>query len=73
MPAGYREALLALRDRGVLQADLAERLAAAAGLRNLIAHRYGVLDWRRVHDVASTRLADLLQFADEIERAARGA
>jgi len=73
VPAGYREALLALRDRGVLQADLAERLAAAAGLRNLIAHRYGVLDWRRVHDVASTRLADLLQFADEIERAARGA
>ncbi len=69
VPSGYREAMLALRDRGVLEAHLSERLAAAAGLRNLIAHRYGVLDWRRVHEIASTRLGDLLDFADQIERA----
>lgn len=72
VPSGYREAMLALRDRGVLEAGLSERLAAAAGLRNLIAHRYGVLDWRRVHEIAATRLGDLLAFADQIERAAAG-
>jgi len=73
VPAGYREVLFALRDRGVIAADLCDRLAAAVGLRNLIAHRYGVLDWRRVHEIAVTRLDDLLQFADEVERAARSA
>lgn len=72
VPSGYREAMLALRDRGVVEAGLSERLAAAAGLRNLIAHRYGVLDWRRVHEIAATRLGDLLAFADQIERAAAG-
>lgn len=71
VPPGYREAMLALRDRGVLEADLSERLAAAAGLRNLIAHRYGVLDWKRVHEIAATRLSDLLAFADQIERASQ--
>ena len=44
-------------------------LAAAAGLRNLIAHRYGALDWSRIHVIAGTQLDDLLQFCDAIERA----
>ena len=30
--------------------------AAASGLRNLVAHQYGVLDWRRIHVLASTEL-----------------
>lgn len=70
VPVAYREAFLALGDRGVLSSALAVRLAAASGLRNLIAHRYGVLDWQRIHSIASTQLDDLLQFCDEIERAA---
>jgi uncharacterized protein YutE (UPF0331/DUF86 family) len=72
VPAAYRDALLALGDRGVLSPALAARLAAAAGLRNLIAHRYGVLDWMRIHAIASTQLDDLLQFCAEIERAPNG-
>ena len=70
VPAGYREAFLAMGDRGALPRDLSHRLAAASGLRNLIAHRYGVLDLARVHEIASTRLEDLLQFCDEMESAA---
>jgi uncharacterized protein YutE (UPF0331/DUF86 family) len=69
VPAASREAFLALGDRKVLPPDLARRLAAASGLRNLIAHRYGVLDWHRIHVVAATELGDLLQFCDELERA----
>ncbi|MEO6596810.1 MAG: HepT-like ribonuclease domain-containing protein, partial [Planctomycetota bacterium] len=67
--SGYREALLAMGDRGVLPQELAARLAAAAGLRNLIAHRYGVLDWQRIHVIATTQLDDLLHFCDAIEHA----
>jgi uncharacterized protein YutE (UPF0331/DUF86 family) len=68
VPSGYRELFLALADRSVLSADLAARLAAAAGLRNLIAHRYGVLDWTRIHAIAAGGLDDLLEFCAEIAR-----
>lgn len=70
VPGAYREALLALGDRGVIAPDLAKRLAAASGLRNLIAHRYGVLDLRRIHHIASHGLDDLVRFCDETEAAA---
>lgn len=70
VPSAYREVFVALGDRGVVPTDLAERLAAASGLRNLIAHRYGVLDWQRIHAIAATQLDDLLAFCDRIERAA---
>ncbi len=69
VPAAYREVFRALGDRGVLTRELATRLAAASGLRNLIAHRYGVLDLRRIHAIAAGHTDDLLQFCDEIERA----
>jgi len=71
VPAAYRDVFVALGDRRVLSSDLAARLAAASGLRNLIAHRYGVLDWQRIHTIASTQLTDLLAFCDEMHRAAK--
>jgi hypothetical protein len=47
------------------------RLAAASGLRNLVAHRYGVIDWRRIHEIASTHLDDLLEFCETLARRAQ--
>ena len=70
VPAGYRDLFLALAETGVLDADLASRLAAAAGLRNLIAHRYGVIDWARIHAIATDDLDDLLAFCAQIARRA---
>jgi uncharacterized protein YutE (UPF0331/DUF86 family) len=66
VPQGYAELFRRLGDRGVIPADLAQRLAAASGLRNLVAHQYGVLDWTRIHAVASERLDDLLAFCDQL-------
>ena len=62
--ATYAEVFRVPAERDVLEHDLAARMAAAAGLRNLIAHRYGALDWTRVHDVASHHVQDLLRFCD---------
>ncbi len=70
VPQGYAQVFVALGERGVIAADLAERLAAGAGLRNLIAHRYGALDWARVHEIASTRLDDLSTFCEALARRA---
>ena len=46
----------------VVPSDLATRLAAAAAFRNLVAHQYGVLDWRRVYAPATSNLGDLDTF-----------
>jgi uncharacterized protein YutE (UPF0331/DUF86 family) len=70
VPGSYREIFLDLAGRGMVSRDLAERRAAAAGFRNLVAHQYGVLDPRRVHEMAASELGDLLEFCQAISRAA---
>ena len=70
VPAGYREIFLALAERGRIPRDLARRLASAASFRNLLAHRYGVLDPARVHAIAATELGDLLDFCELLSREA---
>jgi uncharacterized protein YutE (UPF0331/DUF86 family) len=70
VPQSYAQVFQRLGERGILAPDLAERLAAASGLRNLVAHRYGALDWSRVHEIASTRLDDLLAFCEALARRA---
>ena len=72
VPAGYREMFLALANDGVLDPGLAQRLAAASGLRNLIAHQYGVLDSARIYEIASSNLDDLLKFCEVLARTAEG-
>lgn len=69
VPSGYGQAFLVLAEHGVIDASLASRLATAAGLRNLIAHRYGALDYERVHAIASDGLEDLLEFCRALARA----
>lgn len=60
-PSDYRGVFASLRSAG-LEADLAERLGAAAGMRNIIVHDYLQLDdeevWR-----ALDRLDDVRAFA----------
>ena len=68
VPGSYREIFLDLAQRGKIPRDLAERLASAAGFRNLIAHQYGVLDPVRVHGMASRELDDLLDFCEVVSR-----
>jgi uncharacterized protein YutE (UPF0331/DUF86 family) len=70
VPGSYREIFLTLAARGKIPRDLAQRLAAAAGFPNLVAHQYGVLDPVRVHAIASNELGDLLDFCDRVSREA---
>jgi uncharacterized protein YutE (UPF0331/DUF86 family) len=72
VPASFRDVYVELAERGVIDEDLAGRMASATGLRNLIAHRYAALDWLRVHEIASGDLADLLAFCQVLAREAGG-
>ncbi len=66
MPQSYGEVFVVLAERGVLNRELADRLWAAAGLRNLIAHQYGVVDADRIFAIASDGLDDLLHFCQQL-------
>ena len=66
VPDTYGDMFSTLAERGVIDAALGDRLRAAAGLRNLVAHQYGVLDFTRVHAVARAELDDLLAFCDQL-------
>ena len=68
VPQSYGEAFVVLADRHILQRELAHRLRAAAGLRNLIAHQYGVVDVDRVFALASNDLGDLVSFCQQLAR-----
>ena len=72
VPGSYREIFIALAERGKIPRDLAQRLAAAAGLRNLVAHQYGVLDPARVYAMAATGLGVLLDFCEVVSRQVAG-
>lgn len=58
-PSSYGEAFRKLALAGILAPDLAERLARAAGFRNLVVHAYSALDLRRVHEAAKRGPRDL--------------
>lgn len=73
VPPRYGDVFKALGERDVVRRDLAERLASASGLRNLVAHQYAVLDWKRIHEIATLHLDDLLAFCEELARKADSA
>lgn len=62
VPSSYRELFQLLATHAVIDAALAQRLVAASGFRNLVAHQYGALDWRRVYDIACVGPTDLDAF-----------
>ena len=49
-PATYREAFVRLAQAGVLSPEHADTLQGWAGLRNVLAHQYTVLDLDRVYE-----------------------
>jgi uncharacterized protein YutE (UPF0331/DUF86 family) len=67
-PTTYGDAFRRLAASGIIEAALADRLARAAGFRNLVAHAYGQLDMRRVYEAASTGPADLRAFLAAVSR-----
>ncbi len=62
-------ALAALADRHVLEAELAQRLSAGSGLRELM-HQYGAVDAGGIFDLASNDVEDLLSFCQQLARRA---
>lgn len=67
-PAGPGEAFGLLARSGRIDARLAERLTGAAGLRNLIVHRYADVDTRRILGIIRDGLGDLEAFVAALRK-----
>lgn len=78
-PDSYADAFRTLGRHDVVAPDLAERLARAAGFRNVVVHHYAELDLGRLHQAARSGPADLRAFlaalrdlAEDDEASGRG-
>lgn len=71
VPGSYGDVFLALADHGVIDHELARRLVAAAGFRNLVARQYGTVDTNRLFAMVSADLDDLLAFCRALARQSR--
>lgn len=59
VPADYGEAFTVLAEHDVIPEDLADRLRALAGLRNLLVHLYDEIDDDRVAREARSGIGDI--------------
>jgi uncharacterized protein YutE (UPF0331/DUF86 family) len=68
-PAGRSaDAFVRLDAHGVLTPETANALSRAVGVRNLIAHAYGTVDFQKLFQAAQGGLSDFERFAEELSR-----
>lgn len=64
VPESYRDTFIRAGEQGLLPTDLAESLADAAGLRNVLVHLYETIDYEIVTSSIDEALRDFGRFLD---------
>ena len=64
----YSEMFKVLKEEEVIGKELATKLEDMARFRNLLVHRYGEIDNRKVLEIIKRNLKDIEQFEKEIEK-----
>jgi uncharacterized protein YutE (UPF0331/DUF86 family) len=67
-PDTYREAILTLGKHNILPRDFAEKLAPAAGFRNVLVHMYTDIDLEKLYSHLQNDIDDLELFAEYIAK-----
>jgi len=60
------DVFLLLAEKEIISAELAQKLAGAAGLRNILVHEYMEIDYRLAYSDIDEKLLDLKQFGKEV-------
>lgn len=66
LPQSSREAFDLLQQAGMIDKDLAQRLKAMVGFRNIAVHNYQAVDLGIVQGIIEKNLADLLNFGQRV-------
>jgi uncharacterized protein YutE (UPF0331/DUF86 family) len=61
-PDSYREAFILAGKKDILPEELANSLALATGMRNILVHEYETIDYKLVHKSIKTALRDFAEF-----------
>jgi uncharacterized protein YutE (UPF0331/DUF86 family) len=69
VPGTYRESFYTATDAGFIPADLAERLAPSAGLRNVLTHEYVEVDRDLVAAAVGTAMVDYRDYVRAVAQA----
>jgi uncharacterized protein YutE (UPF0331/DUF86 family) len=62
MPGSTNEMFYMLQENGYVSRELAEKMVAAVGFRNLVVHEYAKLDLEEVYKISRDHTDDLLEF-----------
>jgi len=68
IPTSYKSAFLRAGEVSLISHDLAQKLAKAAGMRNILMHGYEEIDFKIVHQSIQAAIKDYSLFLIEIER-----
>jgi len=68
---GFPECFIRLGTKGVIPENLATKLASAARLRNLLVHRYWVIDDEKIYHSVRKGIKDFEDFASYVNRLTR--
>jgi uncharacterized protein YutE (UPF0331/DUF86 family) len=67
-PTDYYQSFVQLERLGILPHDLAQTVAACAGLRNRIVHEYDEIDPARIHQALQMAVRDVPQYLAHVHR-----
>ncbi|GBE05272.1 hypothetical protein BMS3Abin10_00895 [bacterium BMS3Abin10] len=67
IPNDYQSTFIVLGENKVLPMDFAGKIAPSVGLRNLIIHRYGRVDFKRMIDDIKNEIRDYLEYLKFID------
>ncbi len=65
-PATMGDGFTTLNRIGIINEDLAARMRAAVGFRNVAVHNYQTIDWNIVFSIATRHLDDFRDFASAV-------
>lgn len=71
-PERYREVIEILGEEGILPREFAERFAPSMGLRNILVHRYAVIDLDELYQHLQDDLEDFNIFAKCVAKYVEG-
>jgi len=62
MPGSTNEMFYMLQENGYISQELAEKMVAAVGFRNLVVHEYAKIDLEEVYRISQDHIDDLLDY-----------
>ncbi len=68
VPGEDEDIISHLEDNAIISADMAEKIRAMRGFRNIVVHRYGAIDDALAFRLITDHIDDFFSFIEEMER-----